>query len=187
MRDLESRPPSYRGHLLVAHPTLLDPNFRRTVVLLSEHSTESGAVGVVLNRPLHKTLGDLSTDFTDSILGAVPVFSGGPVETDQVLLTAWRWSAEEGTFQLYFGVAPELVKKLRAEDPEIEVRAFLGYSGWGEGQLESELAENAWLVCPLEEEGLELDHLEPLWRSILHRLKPDLDFLADAPDDPSLN
>lgn len=187
MRDLENMPPSFRGCLLVAHPGLKDPNFRRTVVLLSEHSQDAGAVGIVLNRPLRKTLSDISSDFSDSLLGAIPVFEGGPVENDQVLLAAWRWRSAEGAFEMYFGVAPEMVKKLRAEDPEMEVRAYLGYSGWSGGQLETEIEQDAWLISPLQEEEMLLERLEPLWRSILQRVKPELGFLADAPDDPELN
>lgn len=187
MRDLEKTPMTLGGCLLVAHPSLSDPNFRRTVVLLSEHSLDQGALGVVLNRPLGKTLDQVSSAFEDSILGAVPAFEGGPVAPEQVLFVAWRWRPEEGNFELFFGVAAELVKKLRAQDPEIEVRAFLGYSGWGAGQLETELEENAWLLSPLQEEEMILERLEPLWRTILHRLTPELGFLADAPDDPRLN
>lgn len=179
--------PSLRGHLLVAHPTLLDPNFRRTVVLLSEHSPSDGAIGVILNRPLQKTVGDVRADLADDVLAAVPVFEGGPVEPDKLILTAWRWNLAEGTFQLYFGVAPEMIAELRAEEDSFEVRAFLGHSGWGGGQLEGELAEAAWLVAPLAEEQVETENLESLWKQLLKHLQPDLAFLADAPEDPGLN
>lgn len=187
MRDLEKTMPSLRGQLLLAHPALSDPNFRRSVVLLSEHTREMGAVGVILNRPLEKTLGEVNHDFAAGALGAVPVFSGGPVETDQIILTAWRWNVEEGTFQLYFGIEPGTIEELRREDPLFEVRAYLGYSGWGEGQVESELSENAWLVSPIVEEQMDLERLEPLWRDLLRRTQPDLVFLADAPENPELN
>lgn len=186
MEDLEITSPSFRGHLLVAHPTLLDPNFRRAVVLVSEHG-EDGAIGVILNRPLRKTVGDVREDLTDAALAAVPVFEGGPVEPDKLILTAWRWNLTEGTFQLYFGAAPEMIAQLRADDAQFEIRAYLGYSGWSGGQLELELGESAWLIAPLVEEQMEAERLEPLWRQLLTQLQPELGFLADAPDDPGLN
>jgi len=146
-----------------------------------------GAIGVILNRPLLKTLGTVRADLADSELTAVPVFEGGPVEPDKVILTAWRWNFGEGTFQLYFGIAPEMIAELRAEDPCFEVRAYLGYSGWGGGQLEGELAAPAWLVTPLSEEQMEVERLDSLWRMLIDQWQPELGFLADAPEDPGLN
>lgn len=187
MRDLEFTTASLRGSLLIAHPGLLDPHFRKSVVLLSEHSAEDGAIGVILNRPMQKTLGQIKEGYEDSDLYAVPAFEGGPVRTDEVLLTAWRWDNEAGTFQLYFGLPPEAALDLRRSDPEFEIRAYLGYAGWSEGQIEGELGESAWIVSPIAEEYLELEHLDGLWRKLLQALKPELSFLADAPDDPMLN
>lgn len=171
----------------MAHPSLRDPHFRHSVVLLSEHTREEGALGVILNRPLERTLGEVKIDFAAGDLSAVPVFDGGPVQTDQVILTAWRWNPEEGTFQLYFGIEPEAINLLRSEDPHFEVRAYLGYSGWGEGQVEMEVSENAWLVSPIVEEQMDLERIEPLWRDLLRRTRPELALLADAPEDPELN
>ncbi len=187
MRNLEQLAGNLKGQLLLAHPNLLDPNFRRSVVLIAEHSNKDGAVGVVLNRPLGKTLGDIGQDLPDPALAAVPVFEGGPVATETVLLTAWRWDNEKGLFQLYFGTTPESIAALREQDGEFEVRAYLGYSGWGSGQLEGELSENAWVVTPLHEEEMNIEQLPGLWRGLIKRERPELSILADAPDDPGLN
>src|SRR4051812_10065158 len=92
------------GSLLVAHPILKDPNFRRTVVLMSSH-TDEGAMGVVLNRPMGKKLAELNVEFAVGPLADVPIFSGGPVETRQLLLAAWQ-TREDG-FQMHFGIEPE--------------------------------------------------------------------------------
>src|ERR1041385_4734972 len=91
------------GSLLLAHPAMRDPNFRHSVVLMSAHNAE-GAMGVVLNRPLGKRLGELSGDFALGPLAGVPLFKGGPVQTDQLVLVAWQVHPEG--FRLHFGVDP---------------------------------------------------------------------------------
>ena len=91
------------GSLLLAHPSLRDPNFRRSVVLMSLHNAE-GAMGVVLNRPAGKALAELSGEFALTPLAKVPVFLGGPVQPAQLVLAAWQ-SRPEG-FRLHFGVEP---------------------------------------------------------------------------------
>ena len=92
------------GSLLLAHPSMRDPNFRHSVVLMSVHNAE-GAMGVVLNRPTGKRLGECSGDFALGPLASVPMFSGGPVQTEQVVLAAWE-SRPDG-FRLHFGVEPD--------------------------------------------------------------------------------
>jgi putative transcriptional regulator len=189
MRDLEQTPDSLRGQLLIAHPALLDPNFRRALVLLSEHSSAEGALGIILNRPLGQTLGELRPVFAGSALEGVPVYEGGPVRTEEVILVAWRASTgeETGSLRFYFGTSPEKVAELLAEDAGYQVRAYLGHAGWGGGQLEGELSENAWLLSPVSAECFVHEDWAGIWRELVLRLSPELRFLVDAPDDPSLN
>src|SRR5271157_6456507 len=123
---------SLAGSLLLAHPVLRDPNFRRTAVLMSTHSAE-GAMGVVLNRPLGKRLGELKGDFALGPLSETPIFTGGPVQTDQLILAAWHSSGD--MFQLHFGIDPEKAIQMLA-DESTRLRAYLGDSGWSAGQLE---------------------------------------------------
>ncbi len=178
---------SLAGSLLVAHPSLLDPNFRKSVVLLSAHSAEEGAIGIVLNKPIGKTLGELDEAFALSPLADVPIYKGGPVSQDQMLLAAWNWAEETGIFKLYFGISQDRAKEILEEEPGTIVRGFLGYSGWTGGQLEGEMKQNAWVVTPMA--GDDVRHLEgdTLWRKMLLRNHPELTFLADAPEDPSRN
>ena len=131
----QSEKDSIAGSLLLAHPSLRDPNFRRAVVLMSVHNAE-GAMGVVLNRPLGKRLGQLNGEFALGALAGVPLFSGGPVQTEQLLLVAWQNQADG--FRLHFGIEPDRAGQLATEEGT-ELRAFLGYSGWSGGQLEKEL------------------------------------------------
>ena len=188
MRDLQAGSmPLLRGQLLVAHPQLRDPNFRESVVLISAHSPEDGALGVILNRPTGRVLGDIKEDFRDHGLARVPVFQGGPVSSNELLLAGWRWLEDDGMFQLFFGVSAEKLLDLRDEFPDLDARAFAGYAGWSSGQLEGELQQNSWVVAGLRREYLGNDADWP-WRTILTEENPDVwGFLRDMPDDPSRN
>ncbi|WP_308985646.1 YqgE/AlgH family protein [Thalassobacterium sedimentorum] len=181
-----TEPSPHAGALLLAHPSLLDPNFRRSVILLTAYGESEGAMGVVVNRPLGHTLGEYDADWVDSPLSTVPLFAGGPVAQDQLILVAWKWSAEAGTFQLYFGIDGEKVQQLLAKDPEFQIRGFLGHAGWSAGQLDVELEQKSWVLSAclpiLNTTPEKID-----WHELLCHERPDLRLLADAPDDPSLN
>jgi putative transcriptional regulator len=173
------------GSLLLAHPSMRDPNFRRAIVLLSAHDA-NGAMGVVLNRPLDKRLGQLNAEFALSSLSSVPLYQGGPVQTEQLLLCAWKFHADQSGFQLMFGVDPNKAMELQAEEG-MHLRAFLGYAGWTGGQLENELSQNTWVVTPLVAKLMDEKSDDALWRSILTDLNHDWKLLVDEPDDPGLN
>ncbi len=186
MRERRSRPSSpLAGSLLLAHPALRDPNFRRSVVLLSSHGDE-GSMGVVLNRPLGKTLADLDPAFALGALAGVPVFSGGPVQPAQLLICAWRIRPDGEGFQLFFGIEPGRAEELQGED-DMHVRAFLGYSGWSEGQLDNELRHQTWVVSAIPSNLMSFAPDEDLWRGVLTGLNHEWKLLADEPDDPSAN
>jgi putative transcriptional regulator len=184
MRERRSvRTESLAGSLLLAHPSLRDPNFRRAVILMSAHSAE-GAMGVVLNRPLGKHLGELNGEFALGALASVPIFTGGPVQTEQLLLVAWQ--PQTDGFRLHFGVEPERASQLAAEEGT-EVRAFLGYSGWSGGQLEKELKQNTWVVTDVPAGLLSQSPGGGLWRSVLGALGDEWRLLAEEPEDTSMN
>lgn len=171
------------GSLLLAHPTQSDPNFRRTVVLMSVHDGD-GAMGVVLNRPLGKRLGDLASEFAAGALAGVPLYQGGPVQDKQLILVAWE--PQDDGFRMHFGIEPgRAIEFLSAEG--VQVRAFLGYSGWSKGQLERELKQDAWVVAPIPDDLLGESQDTWLWRSILGRAGDAWRLLADEPEDTSLN
>lgn len=186
MRERRSnKPTALAGSLLLAHPSMRDENFRRAVVLLSSHD-DKGAMGVVLNRPLDKRLGQLNAEFALSPLANVPLFQGGPVQTEQLLLCAWKFNADQSGFQLMFGIDPNKAIEL-VEEEGTHLRAFLGYAGWTGGQLENELQQNTWVVTPLVAQLMNEKPDETLWRTILTELNHDWKLLVDEPDDPSLN
>ena len=173
------------GQLLLAHPALRDPNFKRSVILLSAHSGE-GAMGVVLNRPLDKQLGELNAAFAFGPLAGIPVYAGGPVEPEQLIIVSWQWLETDNAFQLHFGIEPERATEIVGQ-PGVTMRAFVGYSGWGKGQLENEMKHDTWLVSTVEGEILGQADGTALWRQILGGIDPELKLLADEPEDPARN
>lgn len=176
-------PPSLAGSLLVSHPHLRDQNFCETVVLMHSHN-EAGALGVVVNRPYGRSLGQLQPDFTTSPLARVPVFEGGPVARDRLAFGGWRL-AEQGQVEVRFGMQQEEATQL-AMDSRFIIHAYIGYSGWSPGQLEHELRMNAWVVCPFTPEFAEFEG-EQLWKKLLEHHRPDLRLEADSPEDKGLN
>lgn len=171
------------GSLLLAHPAMQDPNFRHSVVLMSAHNAE-GAMGVVLNRPLGKRLGELNGEFALGALASVPLFKGGPVQTEQLLLAAWE--EQPDGFRLHFGIEPDRAIQLLGEEGT-EVRAFFGYSGWSAGQLESEMKHHTWIVADVPEDLLTQAQDDSLWRTVLGRAGPEWRLLAGEPENPEQN
>ena len=186
MRDTGGKVPrSFAGSLLVAHPNMLDPNFRRTVLFISAHDPEDGAVGVILNRPLDKHVADLVSAETPAALADVPVYLGGPVGKDQLMLAAFEWQKGKG-LKLNHNVNVEEANERVNEDP-LSICAFVGYAGWSAGQLESEMKQNSWLLHKPTRSTLKPERLPRLWFDIMRGLGPWFKMLAAAPDDPSLN
>jgi len=176
---------SLAGQLLLASPALREATFRRTVILLSAHDGD-GAMGVVLNRPLGKQLAELNTEFAFGPLAAVPLYAGGPVQPAQLVFVAWQWLKAEGAFQLQFGLEPEKAAGL-VGTPGVVLRAFLGYAGWGKGQLENEMKHDTWFITTVDGAQLEETDGVGLWRNLLGSVDPDLRLLANEPEDPTVN
>lgn len=178
------------GSLLVAMPTLHDPNFRRTILFMARHERDEGAMGVILNRPRGETLDSLEGLDPRLAAGPVPLFEGGPVERNK-LLVARMTLLETGARFESFG-EEDLSSGMLPGSPDLDdLRAFVGYAGWTAGQLEREIAEQSWVVMPptpallrpveSPEEGT------ARWRGIMKTLSPWHHLLAQAPDDPRLN
>jgi putative transcriptional regulator len=181
-------PESLRGKLLVAAPTLIDPNFRRTVVLICEHSEEA-AMGVVLNRPLDVTVHAAVPLLAELVEATEPVFQGGPVQPSSVLALG-EFSAPEAAAEIAFasvGFVPANGELAELQSATRRVRVFAGYAGWGPAQLEGEVAEEAWIV----EEALVDDVFAAgdvdLWSRVLERKGGDYRIVARMPLDPTLN
>ena len=176
-----------QGSLLSAHPTLKDPNFRRSVLLLTMHDTQTGAFGFVLNRPLRKTAADLLPEHESrSILERVPVYIGGPVGQEQLGFAGLDWDADNKALSLETHLSLEEVATRLSTRPA-GVRAFVGYSGWSAGQLEGELAQQAWVLTKPVAAAADGALQDRLWLQVMNSLGPTYKLLAAVPDDPSLN
>jgi putative transcriptional regulator len=188
MRDLGDKRSSrnFAGSLLVAHPNMLDPNFRRTVLFISEHDPNEGALGVIINRPLDKPVAELVSGVPPTDLADVPVFLGGPVGKNQLMFAAFEWQKGAG-LRLNHNIASGESTDADAQKNLLTVCAFVGYAGWGAGQLETEVQQKAWLIHSANRSLLKLDRLPNLWFDIMRTLGPWYKMLAAAPDDPSLN
>jgi len=183
MRGEASR--SIAGSLLVAHPNLHDPNFRRAVIFISAHTADDGALGVILNRPLDKQVHELVSEPPPPGLDEVPVYLGGPVGKNQLMFAAFEWQGAT-TLKLNHNVNLDDAYE-RAVKDRAAVRAFVGYAGWSAGQLEAEIKQNAWVVHKPMRSLLKPEKLPRLWFDIMRKLGPWFKMLSAAPDDPSLN
>jgi putative transcriptional regulator len=181
--------PALRGRLLIAAPALEDPNFRRTVVLMLEH-TPDGSVGLVLNRP---TLLLAREALPEPLAGALAeeelVHQGGPVQPEAVLLLG-DFLDPEAAAGIAFGsvgiVDPEGDPSLLG-DRVSRLRAFGGYAGWAGGQLEAEFAEGAWIDAIGLPSDVFTTEPDGLWSEVLRRKGGRYRLIAQMPEDPSLN
>ena len=176
---------SLRGSLLIAAPQLLDPNFRRTVVLVADHG-EEGAMGVILNRPSGMTVADAAPDLEPLVGPESPIFAGGPVQPTSGVVLAEVAEADEPVFGDVV-LVPGLGELADVIDGAGSVRVFAGYAGWGPGQLDDELAREDWIVEPARASDVFSEDSEALWGSVLERKGGQYALLARMPDDPSLN
>jgi putative transcriptional regulator len=178
---------SLKGHLLIAGPSLVDPNFRRTVVLVGEHS-EEGALGVILNRTAEVAIVDAVPELAAFVEGLDQVHFGGPVQPSAIVVLADFVEPDRAG-----SIVLDSVGFLPAEvDPDElgelrQARVFVGYAGWGPGQLESELEEDSWIVEPALADDVFTAEPDDLWSAVLRRKGGPFGVLAQMPLDPSLN
>jgi len=174
------------GSLLIAHPNLLDPNFRRAILYLTASDSEEGSFGFVVNRPTGKTVEDFLPAEGLGALENIPVFVGGPVAQDQLTFASFDWDEKTQSVVCRTHLLIHEARELAADDPA-RVRAFVGYSGWSKGQLEEELGQKAWLVQKPDRDLLDLGKCPEMWQTIMREHGPWFKLLAAAPDDPSQN
>lgn len=177
------------GILLIAEPFLKDPNFMRTVVLLCDHQ-EQGSFGFVLNKLFNHTLNELVPELEGIKL---PVFFGGPVQTDSLhfLHTCadqipGGQEVKEGIFWGGdFGIIKDLLQKGKLDHKKI--RFYIGYSGWGEGQLQNEIKEKTWITAAARQNIVFHRRAEDIWKDSLSLLGDEYSMMTNFPIDPQLN
>jgi putative transcriptional regulator len=178
---------STQGKLLIASPRLVDPNFMRTVVLMVQHN-EQGALGLVLNRPLELTVRDACKESLPEECEMDQVLhQGGPCQGPLMVLHANELSKDSDVFPgVYFTTERGKVEIL-LKQPDARARYFVGYSGWGPGQLEAEMEVESWLVVPAESDMI-FDGKPNLWSKLMTRRMMDHPTdLSNIPDNPSMN
>ncbi|MEI6596073.1 MAG: YqgE/AlgH family protein [Bacteroidota bacterium] len=178
-----------KGRLLISEPFLNDPQFRRTVILLSDHNSE-GSVGFIINRMLAITSNEIVPDILDYNF---PLFYGGPVEKNTLHFIHKVGPLIKGSIEIAKGIfwsgdieiVNELLNK-KIVTPD-EFRFFIGYSGWSPNQLEEEISEKAWWIADAKIDIIFDDDLENMWKRIVQTLGEDYSYMANSPDDPRWN
>jgi putative transcriptional regulator len=178
---------SLGGSLLIAGPSLWDPNFRQTVVLIGHHD-EDGAVGVVLNRVTEHAVAEAAPPLAELVPGGDRLYVGGPVQPEAAVVLA-DFEEPEHADVVAFGSIGFLPQEVEPSElgPLRRARVYAGYAGWGAGQLEAELEEESWLITPATAEDVFTDDPRGLWSAVVRRLGPDYELMATMPVDPTMN
>ena len=176
-----------QGTLLIANPFLKDPNFMRTVIFLCEHQ-EDGTFGFVLNKKFEKSLDQLLPELEDY---NIPVYYGGPVqiETLHFLHQYEELGGEEVLPGVYWGGNFETVTALIKSKSidQGKIKFFIGYSGWGDGQLDTELKEKSWLTVEATRKLVFETLHDQVWKGSLQHLGGEYEMMINFPIDPQLN
>lgn len=179
-----------KGSLIVSEPFMMDPNFKRSVVLLTEYE-KAGAVGFVLNQRSNLLLQDLIADCPQADF---PVFMGGPIANDTLHFVHSCYDKLNSGIEImdgvFWGGNFEALQIMLNTDQisNDEIKFFIGYSGWGDGQLELELEQNSWLVTNrFNSEVIFVEDEENLWREVVIGLGPKYAHIANFPENPQWN
>lgn len=174
------------NHFLIAVPAMDDPNFARGLTLLCQHD-ENGAMGLLVNRPSDYTLGEvlqqMKIESGDGALRSRPVLHGGPVQPERGFVLhddprPWASTLQVGD-RLFVTTSRDILESMARGDGPAHSLVALGYAGWEAGQLEGELADNAWLTVPADADILFAQPLEQRWQAAATRLGVDMSRLAD--------
>jgi len=177
-----------QGRILISEPLLNDSYFKRSVVLLTEH-TENGSVGFVLNKPVDLQITDVVRDFPPF---DTQLYVGGPVGKDTIhyihTLGELIPNSVHVKENIYWGGDFDSIKESIREgliDPS-QIRFFLGYSGWSSKQLEGEIENNAWLISEVESSRI-MSPDNNMWKGILNELGNRYKIWTNVPENPALN
>ncbi|MEW8507604.1 MAG: YqgE/AlgH family protein [Candidatus Thiodiazotropha sp.] len=173
------------NHFLIAMPRLEDPNFFHTVTYICEHTVD-GAMGIVINRPMDLHLADIFEQLEIKIsateIAEQPVYIGGPVQSDRGFVlhdTSTDWASTlKITPEISVTTSLDILEAIAAGKGPERALVALGYAGWGAGQLENELSQNAWLSGPAESEIIFDRASDERWQAAADLLGIDLNLLS---------
>ena len=173
------------NQLLIAMPTLADDNFSQTVTLICEH-TEQGALGIILNKPLKMCMGEifdqLSLHSSDTTLCDQLVLWGGPVQPARGFVIHRAGSLWDSTLvvsdSIHVTTSRDILQSIAAGKGPSPMHMVLGYAGWDAGQLEAEMAQNAWLTAPFNEQILFDTPYDQRWYAAANLLGVNLTTLS---------
>lgn len=173
------------NHFLIAMPGLADPNFYQTVTYVCAHN-EDGAMGIIINRPLDLQLGDMlvhmEMEITDEAVHRVPVYEGGPVQKERGFVLhepGHEWDAMlRVSDELVVTTSRDVLAAVAKGEGPRHALVALGYAGWGAGQLEREIVDNAWLSGPADPQILFDLPSEQRWAASARLLGVDLNLLS---------
>lgn len=179
-----------KGRILISEPTLKDFYFSRSIVLLIEHSEDNGTFGLIINRPVHLKLNEVVKDFPNN---EFPLFLGGPVHPDRLFYLHTLGDSLPGSMHVFGNVywGGDIKKLMELIDLKVitpdQVKFFIGYSGWENGQLDREMGEKSWIVSQANERMALSSTPENMWRSTLRKMGNDYAIWSNYPADPILN
>ncbi|MGB5210846.1 MAG: YqgE/AlgH family protein [Gammaproteobacteria bacterium] len=173
------------NHFLIAMPAMGDPNFDRTVTFICEH-TADGALGLVINRPTNLDLSDIFSQMPansdDPAVNATPILQGGPVQIERGFVIHDGDREWNSTLKVSDAVrvttSRDILESMAAGQGPARSLVAIGYAGWGAGQLETEMAANAWLTVPATEAILFDVPFDQRWRAAAALIGIDLDLLS---------
>jgi putative transcriptional regulator len=178
------RPDVKTGNVLLAEPYMLDPNFKRAAVLLCEHN-EEGSIGFIMNKPVQMSIDELIEDFPEF---DSEVLFGGPVQTDTIHYVHTLGDLLDDSMHikddLYWGGDFEKLKFLISSNmiQADQIRFFIGYSGWSEGQLHDELNLGSWVVADMQATYLFDSEPDDLWQEVMESKGSTFSVIAQIPD-----
>lgn len=177
------------GKVLLAEPFMLDPNFKRSAVLLCEHTTE-GSVGFIMNKPLNMRIDELIEDFPEF---DSEVLFGGPVQTDTIHYIHNVGELLDDSIKVadgvYWGGDFEKLKFLITSDLVLpkNIRFFVGYSGWSDGQLNDEMGIGSWVIADMDANYLFKLKPSALWKKVMYNKGNAYTVIAQMPDTVNWN
>jgi len=181
-----------RGSFLIANPVLPDPNFSRTVVLMCNHD-EQGSFGLVVNRKADLDATEILQSINFPGSAEYELYVGGPVSPAQMFYlyrsTKEIMGADHVCEDIFVGMRLDMLSEVveSVNDPKRDIRFYVGYSGWGAGQLAGEMERKSWLTCDAKSEFVFHEDESKIWAGAVKSLGEEYEYLLNAPVNPQWN